>query len=82
MHYEYSKSVEKAIDREFQVDDTANATRQITSKLDQLEKIVKKAPTVQRSIMRQPTVQSIMSTTTDKEGSTRASVSGPSMAKK
>lgn len=80
--YDNSKSFEKAIDREFQVDDTANATRQITSKLDQLEKIVKKAPAVQRSIIRQPTVQSIMSSTTEKDGSTRASISGPSMAQK
>ena len=69
-------SVDQAIDREFQVDDTAVATRQITNKLDQLEKMVKKAPTLQKNIMRQPTVQSIMSLNTDKDpNSTRTSIS-------
>ena len=75
-----TETVDQAIDREFQVDDTAVATRQITSKLDQLEKMVKRAPITQRNIMRQPTVQSIVSTTTDKggPGSRKPSVSMPS----
>ena len=41
---QFEISIQKAIDKEFQIDDTAIATRQITSKLDQLEKMVKKGP--------------------------------------
>ena len=37
-------NVDQAINKEFMIDDTALATKQITSKLDMLEKIVKAGP--------------------------------------
>ena len=36
--------MDQAINKEFMIDDTAMATKQITSKLDILEKIVKNGP--------------------------------------
>ena len=63
---------DKAIDKEFQIDDTAMATQQITTKLDQLEKIVRKGPiNLRDKIMRQNTLSSILATPQADEGGFR-----------
>lgn len=67
-----------AIDKEFQIDDTAMATRQITKKLDQLEHIVKRGPQTNKlreKIMRQSTLVSISSKVVDEGGFTKSNAS-------
>ena len=70
--------IDLAIDKEFQIDDTAMATRQITKKLDQLEHIVKRGPQTNKlreKIMRQSTLVSISSKVVDEGGFTKSNAS-------